>query len=117
MPFWGKVTSTRVPGCQRRTVVTRAPRILTFSVNVISLGTDSSGQESSAANICEIRLSDRPSDRPAGTDADMNPRDLPDRFRMSRAPSDSTYRVHFFFNDSPTSEIYTFFLHVGLARV
>src|SRR6266436_6165444 len=78
MPFRRKVTSTLVPGCQRCTVVTRAPRGLTFSVNVISIGTDSSRRESSAANLFGIRLSDRPSDRRVGTSAAMNAGDLPD---------------------------------------
>src|SRR6267378_4153463 len=78
MPFSGKASSTRVPGCQRCTVVTRTPRGLTFSVNVISLGTDSSGRESSAANLFGIRLSDRPSDRRVGTSAVMDPGDLPE---------------------------------------
>src|SRR6266404_3251428 len=79
MPSRQKVSSTRVPSCQRCTVVTRAPRGLTFSVNVISIGTDSSGRESSAANLFGIRLSDRPSDRRVGTGAAMNPGNLPDR--------------------------------------
>src|SRR6266852_4426679 len=78
MPSRQKVSSTRVPSCQRCTVVTRAPRGLTFSVNVISLGTDSSGRESSAANLFGIRLSDRPSDRRVETGAAMNAGDLPD---------------------------------------
>src|SRR6266478_2477488 len=78
MPFWRKVSSARVPGCQRCTVVTRAPRGLTFSVNVISIGTDSPGRESSAANLFGIRLSDRPSDRRVGTGAAMNAGDLQD---------------------------------------
>src|SRR6266849_5350459 len=79
MPFWRKVSSARVPGCQRCTVVTRAPRGLTFSVNVISFGTDSPGRESSAANLFGIRLSDRPSDRRVGTGAAMNPGNFPGR--------------------------------------
>src|SRR5260370_42389476 len=78
MSFWGKVTSTRVPGCQRCAVVTRTPRGLTFSVNAISLGTDLSGRKSSAANIFGMRLPDRPSDRRVGTGVTMNPGDLPD---------------------------------------
>jgi len=77
MPFRRKVTSTRVPGCQRRTVLTRTPRGLTFSVNVISLGTDSSGRESSAANLFGIRPSHRPSGRRVETGAAMNPGNLP----------------------------------------
>jgi hypothetical protein len=64
--------------CQRCAVVTRAPRGLTFPVNVISLGTDSSGRESSAANLFGIRHSDRPSDRRVGTTVTMNPGDLPE---------------------------------------
>src|SRR6267378_8051872 len=79
MPFWGRVSSTRVPGCQCRAVLTRAPRALTFSVNVISLGTDSFGRESSAANLFGIRPSDRPSGRRVGTGAAMNPGNLPGR--------------------------------------
>src|SRR6266849_8981676 len=79
MPFWGKVSSTRVPGCQCCTVVTRTPRGLTFSVNVISFGTYSSAHESSAANLFGIRLSDRPSDRRVGTGVPMNPGDLPEQ--------------------------------------
>src|SRR4029077_17275929 len=73
MSFWRKVTSTGVPGCQHCTVVTRTPRELTFSVTVLSLGTGSSGRESSAANIFGIRLSDRR----VGTCAAMSPGDLP----------------------------------------
>src|SRR6266404_4475081 len=92
-PFRRKVTSTRVPGCHRRTVVTRAPRILTFSVNVISLETDLAGRESSAANLFGIRPSDRPSGRRVGTDAAINPGDLPDG-QDARASTDSTYRIH-----------------------
>src|SRR5207245_10142899 len=72
-PLRRKATSTRVPGCQRRTVMTRAPRVLTFSVNVISLGRGSFGQVSSAANICGIRLADRPSDRLVETEEGMTP--------------------------------------------
>ena len=60
-------------------MVTRAPRVLTFSVNVISLGTGSPGHESSAASICGMRFTERPSDRLVGTGAAMNPGDLPDR--------------------------------------
>ena len=39
--------------------MTRAPRRLTFSVTVVSLGTGSSESEISAGNICAIRRSDR----------------------------------------------------------
>src|SRR5437016_8486453 len=88
MPFWGKVSSTRVPGCQRCIVVRRTPRGLTFSVNVISIGADSSGRESSAANLCGIRLSDRPLDRRVATGAVMNPGD-PRTGRMPQALADS----------------------------
>src|SRR6267378_8682136 len=79
MPFGRKVTSTRVPGCQLLHRGDAYTRGLAFSVNVISLGTDSPGRESSAGNLFGIRLSDRPSGRRVGTGAAMNPGNLPGR--------------------------------------
>src|SRR5258708_27445226 len=56
------------------------------------IGTDSSARESSAANICGIRLPDRPSDRLVGTDTAMSP-GASRTDRMPQVPSDRTYRI------------------------
>src|SRR6266851_2488525 len=108
MPFWGKVSSTRVPGCQCCTVVTRTPRGLTFSVNVISFGTDSSARESSAANLFGIRLSDRPSDRRVGTGVPMNPGDLPEHVWSAASPQANCEDV-----TSWSAQMYTAFVGVN----
>src|SRR5439155_380649 len=113
-PFWGKVSSTRVPGCQRCIVVRRMPRGLTFSVKVISIGADSSGRESSAANLCGIRLSDRPLDRRVGTGAVMNPGD-PRTGRMPQAPTESTYGIQHRVDLRPSIRVFAGLTIVGRA--
>jgi len=54
------------------------PRGLTFSVNVISLGTDSSGRQTLWPDLFGLRLPDRPSDRLVEMDVAMSRGALPD---------------------------------------
>jgi len=56
------MSSRRAPGCHSRSVTTRAPRGLTFSVTVLSLswGSGSLKRESSTDIVLAVRLSDRP---------------------------------------------------------
>ena len=63
-----------------------------IAANVISLRTDLSGSEISAANICGIRLSDRPSDRLVGAGPAMSP-ETSRRGMVPQVPSNRTYRI------------------------
>src|SRR6267142_1622120 len=61
-PSFGELTSTCCPGCNFRSMKTRAPWALTFSVNIRSLGFDSSCRQTSTLTVLAIRFSDRPFD-------------------------------------------------------
>src|SRR6267142_1146998 len=61
-PSFGELTRTCCPSCNFRSMKTRAPWALTFSVNIRSLSFGSSCRQTSTLTVLAIRFSDRPFD-------------------------------------------------------